>query len=239
VSNDCFDFADASHDGYARLPQPVVHRRQVVFVKPDYWVILDSLTGVGEHTLDLYFHCMPEATVSLAEDTGVAQVRHPAGTMLNVLPVPGILTNAQLIEGATDPIQGWIAFSSGRKEPAPVLRYRYIGQVPAQFATVLYPVPAGKSARVAANPVEVCAVSEAGPVAADQVTGLEITNGDATDLVLVDRAPVSSTKQFAGHTSRARVAVMRQHRLQVELTPGDGERLTQRDDARNDAVGPI
>jgi hypothetical protein len=209
VSNACFDFADASHDGYRRLPRPVVHRRQVVFVKPEYWVILDLLTGAGEHTFDLYFHFMPEVAVSLAEDTGIALVYHPAGATLSVVPVPGLATTARLITGATEPIQGWVSFSSGQKQPAPVLRYRHTGQVPVLLATVLYPWLAGPAARVEAGWVAVCAESNTGSAVADQVTGLRITSGDATDLVVVDRAPVPSSKQFAGHTSRARVAVVR------------------------------
>jgi hypothetical protein len=218
VSNACFDFVDASHDGYRRLALPVVHRRQVVFVKPAYWIVLDSLTGVGGHTFDLYFHFMPDQAVSLAEETGIAQVRHVAGAMLSVVPVSGIPTSAQLISGSTDPIQGWVSFSSGQKQPAPVLRYRHTGKVPVLFATLLYPWPAGQAADVEASWIEVVAESDAGSAVADQVAGLKITSGEATDLVLVDRAPVPSSKQFAGYTSRARVAFVRQPGPRGELS---------------------
>src|SRR5439155_653835 len=41
-STAAFDYVDASHDGYTRLPDPVVHRRRVLFVKPRYWVLVDE-----------------------------------------------------------------------------------------------------------------------------------------------------------------------------------------------------
>ncbi len=57
------DFLDAEHDGYGSLPQPVVHRRRVIFVKPSdgaqggpaYWILVDDLSGSGRHDIDLTF----------------------------------------------------------------------------------------------------------------------------------------------------------------------------------------
>src|SRR5262249_24850057 len=39
LSTEAFDFADASHDAYRRLSDPVLHRRRVLFVKPHFWVV--------------------------------------------------------------------------------------------------------------------------------------------------------------------------------------------------------
>ena len=38
-SNAECDFVDASHNGYAGI----THRRRVMFVKPDYWVVVDDV----------------------------------------------------------------------------------------------------------------------------------------------------------------------------------------------------
>src|SRR6185295_18230461 len=52
ISTDSFDLADADHDAYHRLPDPVTHRRRVFFAKPRYWVVVDELDGKVEHRID-------------------------------------------------------------------------------------------------------------------------------------------------------------------------------------------
>jgi hypothetical protein len=51
------DRVSAEHYGYRRLPQPVTHRRTVIFNKPErFWVIEDAFAGAGEHKLAIRFH---------------------------------------------------------------------------------------------------------------------------------------------------------------------------------------
>src|SRR5204862_5832048 len=38
-----FDFLDAEHDGYLTLPDPVMHRRRVIFVKTGYRIVVGDL----------------------------------------------------------------------------------------------------------------------------------------------------------------------------------------------------
>ena len=61
------DYASGMHDGYKRLAEPVVHRRHVVFVKPDRWFLLDDLNGAGTHSLDFFFHFLPDAQLRVEE----------------------------------------------------------------------------------------------------------------------------------------------------------------------------
>ncbi len=57
------DFVDASHDGY----DGITHRRRVLFVKPDYWVVVDDVTAdlkvgttnIALHQIDLGFQFAP------------------------------------------------------------------------------------------------------------------------------------------------------------------------------------
>ena len=49
------DYFAAEHNGYARLG--VHHRRQIVFAKPHYWIVMDDLTcKKGGDTLSWYIH---------------------------------------------------------------------------------------------------------------------------------------------------------------------------------------
>jgi hypothetical protein len=51
------DIVVASHDGYARFPEPVIHERSITFDKVnERWVIKDFITGEGQHTCEWFFH---------------------------------------------------------------------------------------------------------------------------------------------------------------------------------------
>ena len=58
-STEAYDFADAEHDAYRRLPDPVMHRRRVLFVKPRYWVVVDDLDGAANHQVEVRFQFAP------------------------------------------------------------------------------------------------------------------------------------------------------------------------------------
>jgi uncharacterized heparinase superfamily protein len=51
------DLVSAEHDGYARLREPVRHRRTVTFNKSErVWLVEDEFTGSGEHKFGTRFH---------------------------------------------------------------------------------------------------------------------------------------------------------------------------------------
>jgi len=45
----------------------------------------------------------------------------------------------EVIKGQTDPLQGWVSFGYGHKEPAPVLRIARKAAVPTRFVSLLLP----------------------------------------------------------------------------------------------------
>lgn len=65
ISKDRFDFVSGEHDGFTRLEDPVTVKREILFLKGDYWIIRDSLTARGEHQVDLRFHFEPETDSTL------------------------------------------------------------------------------------------------------------------------------------------------------------------------------
>ncbi len=82
-----FDFLDAEHDGYLSLPDPVVHRRRVIFVKPGYWILVDDLSGAARHQLDLTVPVWPVERRPRPLTRGrVPQT--PSGRVLWICPFP-------------------------------------------------------------------------------------------------------------------------------------------------------
>jgi hypothetical protein len=58
-----FDFFAGSHDGYSRLPDPVMHRRSVFHVRGGLWFIHDVIEGQSTHLLEIFWHFAPELEV--------------------------------------------------------------------------------------------------------------------------------------------------------------------------------
>jgi uncharacterized heparinase superfamily protein len=56
----------ASHDGYRRLSDPVVHRRRLTIAE-EILTIVDELEGSQEHVLRSFIHLTPSAAVSTAD----------------------------------------------------------------------------------------------------------------------------------------------------------------------------
>ena len=125
------DFLDAEHNGYARLKNPVVHRRQIYFNKEEqYWVIKDKLTGEGgyKHKFDLYFHFAP-MELKKKNELGI-ETDNKNGTNIMIVPLE--------TEGIEMEIEtGWVSYSYGKKVEAPIVKYSKTAEVPTEFVTVI------------------------------------------------------------------------------------------------------
>lgn len=141
------DVLDASHDGYCRFREPVLHRRIVWFVRESYWLLADLLTGDGAHRLSANFHA--PAGVA-AERTAAGDIRlHADGEALSLSFAATGAVSAIVREGETAPIQGWRSVNSGEKTPAPTVSVEYSGELPFTLFTLLLPVAAGRPAEPA------------------------------------------------------------------------------------------
>jgi hypothetical protein len=132
------DFVDAEHSAYARLGDPVTHRRRVLFVKPYYWVVVDDLNGAATHQFELRFQFTPR-TVRLGPGPW-ASAPGRAGTGLWIAPFSSIPLSASLHEGQLDPIEGWVSPDYGQREPAPALVYSATAALPQRLITLVLPV---------------------------------------------------------------------------------------------------
>jgi len=137
LSTDAVDFADAEHDAYGRLADPVTHRRRVVFVKPRFWVIVDDLDGAAEHRVEARFQFAPVEVV--LEATGWARARGTDGRGLWLQAFATAPLKTEVLEGELAPIQGWISPDYGRRQPAPVLVGSAVTRLPLRIVTLILP----------------------------------------------------------------------------------------------------
>ncbi|MGZ4203619.1 MAG: alginate lyase family protein, partial [Thermoleophilaceae bacterium] len=125
-----FDFADAEHDGYARLADPVLHRRRVLFVKPRYWVIVDDVVGRAEHLIE---HRLQFADLPVSVEGDWTRVEGPGGHGLLVRVFAAEPLERQLGSGELSP-------DYGRRLPAPLLVHSARRRLPLRLVTLLLPL---------------------------------------------------------------------------------------------------
>ena len=136
-SGAAFDYADAVHDAYHRLRDPVTHRRRTMFVKPHYWVVADDLEGTDVHQIDLLFQ-FGHACLSQARD-GWIRAMTPDGCSLFIRSFAAMPLQSEIHEGDVEPIRGWISPDYGLRVQAPLLCYSTVIRLPLRIVTLLVP----------------------------------------------------------------------------------------------------
>lgn len=124
ISTSWFDFVEGEHDGYRRLPDPVIHRRAVLFLKPDTWVVWDVLQGRAAHQMELLLHLLPGCNVLVNKKDGGFALLSPQGIRLNVMVSKGCGERVvpEILNGSDKELTAWWSPEYGVKMPARALR---------------------------------------------------------------------------------------------------------------------
>jgi hypothetical protein len=138
LSTESYDLAEAEHDAFHRLPDPVTHRRRVIFVKPRYWIVVDDLEGSADHRVELRFQFAP-MDVGL-EPNLWSRARGTKGHGLLIKPFAPVMLKAGIHQGMDSPMAGWFSPAYGLREPAPVLCYSASARLPLRVLTLLLPI---------------------------------------------------------------------------------------------------
>jgi uncharacterized heparinase superfamily protein len=140
------EYLEAEHDGYSRLPEQIVHRRRLIHVPGEYWILADDFRGSGQHTFDFNFHLGKHLTASTLEhDDGATVMWSQEGLLVALFASEP--STADLIQGQTEPIEGWVSHGYGALEPSAALRVRMTG--PASTASITLVAPVMKAPVVA------------------------------------------------------------------------------------------
>lgn len=198
-----------SKSTYRRGSIDVTHTRAIVFVKPDYWVIVDTLQPKDDttHSYESLFHLnAKEAILDPATRSVVTQNADSSNLLL--WPIVDHEVGVEIVKGRQEePVQGW---ANGPWRPVPTAVYTLHGQGKQHLVTLLYPVPMGKAAPI--QSVQQLPVTAGGQAATDAVA-CEIRFGDGrVDRLLVAEksgtarryADVKTSALLHGSTTAAR-----------------------------------
>jgi uncharacterized heparinase superfamily protein len=202
------DWVDASHHGYERLAHPITHRRHIVFIKPDCWVVFDVLSGTGRHCFELLYHFLPEHQIDLG--LGAARVSGEGDRTLCLAWLAPSGTKAEVVVGATNPIQGWVALHSGTKQAAPTLQLRHDGEAPVTFCTVIRLAAAGATAPVCVSPFPIQRATSPNLADSCQLSSIMIDAETNRDYLIVDHELCQGEESFAGYPHAGALLYVRQ-----------------------------
>ena len=129
ITGTSFELFRGSHSGYARLAQPVVHRRWVFHLRSQFWLVRDVALGEGEHAVDLFWHIAPGF---LARQESSGRILFENGAR----PRFALLTDdhSRWIASLED---GWWSPAYGKKELAPVVHFQRQSVLPAECYSLL------------------------------------------------------------------------------------------------------
>jgi hypothetical protein len=179
-----FAYWSGTQDGYARLADPVLHERRVLFLNGRYLVVLDAIAANGAHEWTSHWHTAQGLTVESGEESASATILDPAREEVSLLKLL-VLGNGRLIVG-----RSWQSEVYGAKLETPSLAYTSSGTGRQTSVTLL--IPGSTRSRALS--------------AADSGAGVEVVGSQYQDTVVRrGRAP---SLDIAGVTSDAECAIV-------------------------------
>ncbi|MEK5476004.1 alginate lyase family protein [Paenibacillus sp. FSL R5-0407] len=200
TETEIYDYVQASHDGYLRLNDPVLVRRQILFVKPDYWIVVDTCKSNGEHEYTLPFHFAEGLNVEVEADGTLLASSSRQEPALRIIPIkPG--------EALVD--ASWVARDYNHKVTSLKAMFRQKGSGLSKFVTVLYPCRTRDCDQPDISQIEVLD-SYGDTVSEELVTALTIQNGaERVHALFSHQGPRGY--QFAGRHITGEVLLVREN----------------------------
>ncbi len=127
------------HYGYVRHPGACVHRRSVLFVKDDLWVVADSIRGSGEHRARLQW-LAGDDRAAYCPERGRMTMETPHGPFsVSVFDEQATPVAGTVVAGRESPPRGWISRYYAEKVPAASLEVEASGPAPLTLISVIGP----------------------------------------------------------------------------------------------------
>lgn len=137
IAGKSFTYFVGSHNGYARLADPVVHRRHVLKIAGGLSLVRDEALGKAEHELEIRWHFAPDLQVRTA---GLGRVEvSQAGNGPDESGLSLIVPEETVWQTASEVSRTLVSPAYGALQPAPLVRCHARVTLPAETATALVP----------------------------------------------------------------------------------------------------
>jgi hypothetical protein len=128
------DLFEGVHDGYLRLPDPVLHHRRIEFDKrAARFEIRDTLQCAAQHEVELHWHLAEHCRAVVSGHA----VEIACADMRLRLECPRELDAPEVVSGREEPPLGWISRRLDEKSPSPTIVCRGRVACTATLRTVL------------------------------------------------------------------------------------------------------
>lgn len=116
-------FVEASHNGYRR--NRVIHQRRIE-VHDGMWIVKDFISGVGNHQIDVYFHCLA---------SNLKQRERAVVIDYSTFTVEFQFEKLETIKDKLSIDKAWHSFHFGQRDQHSVIRRQVTGPLPLELST--------------------------------------------------------------------------------------------------------
>jgi hypothetical protein len=206
-----YDFAQATYEqGYGGRADYVqaTHRRSILFVKPRFWLVIDTMRTEDDerHACQSLIHL--NAAADEIRVHGMAAQTDSEGANLAVTAVCSEPSALSVVCGRTEPdMQGWSEDTFERLKPVPTLTYSWQHRENSTLATLLWPLRPEEDypvAEIALKPVKNAATAHAPGTA----VRIAFTDGSTLTAYVADGRAAEA--EFAPFQTDALTAVVEQ-----------------------------
>jgi asparagine synthase (glutamine-hydrolysing) len=129
---------EGEHHGYQRHPGRCLHRRSVLFLKDDLWIVVDRMEGSGTHLVRLHWLGGDFPYRTGLDGQASLQLETPDGSFhIAVFDGSGKPLSGDVVAGQSDPPRGWLSRYYGEKVPVPSLSVEVSERLPLTMVSIL------------------------------------------------------------------------------------------------------
>lgn len=134
-----YDYARGTFtDGYEQVEGKAAHSRSVLYLRDQFWLVLDHIETDRPRQLQTLWHYAPDCEVKMEGQVAVSV--NPDRPNLRIVPIGEITWESSIVAGQEEPvIQGWYSGNYGSKEPNSTLIYSAEVSGPVTFGWLLAP----------------------------------------------------------------------------------------------------